>query len=240
MRFLNITQIFLAHSLLLLAANVSFAADLNTRVNSLGGNKELIRKAKALDPDNKMRVVQRRAVDRTLRLEFGVNYGLVSGGDPYLNSQTVGGLLDFHINPHWSVGARHYEHYNELTPEGRRVFDDAKAMSASGDPYVKPAVDYPLSSTLAVVSLYPFYGKLNLFDMGVAQFDVYVLGGYGQMKLESGSAPTWSAGGGIGLWMSQHFSSRLETRYQAYEDKIYTGSRDMNIVVTTFSIGFLL
>jgi outer membrane beta-barrel protein len=221
--------------------NTVQAQTMMNKLNSLGGDKDLIRKARALDPDNKVRIVQNRTVSRTWRLELGINYGMVAGGDPYLITQNFGGNLDLHINPMWSVGARYYNHYNELSSEGQRVFNDRKNLANSGNAYDRlPAVDFPIHSELGVLSFYPIYGKLNLFDYAVAQFDVYVLGGYGQMKLKSGSSPTWTAGGGIGVWLSQHFASRLEVRYQNYQDQIYSGVRDENQIITNFTIGFLL
>src|SRR5690606_17898815 len=122
-------------------------------------------------------------------------------------------------------------HYNELTAEGKRVFNEARDSAAVRDPYNHPAIDYPMSSTMGVISFYPLYGKLNLFDLTTAQFDVYVLGGYGETKLESGGAPTWTAGGGVGLWLSQHFASRFELRYQNYQDQIWSGPRDVDLVI---------
>lgn len=213
---------------------------LDSKLNSLGGNKELLKKAQAMEPRNRFRVVQKRAVDRTWRLEVGANYGFYAGGDPYVDTSSYGGFFDLHINPKWSVGARHYENRNSLSSEGKRVFDEAEKNGSSASNYIRPDIDYPLSSTMGVVSFYPIYGKLNLFDTAVSQFDLYVLGGAGQVKLSSGSAPTWTAGGGVGLWLTQHFSARAEVRYQAYQDQIYTGSRDVNLVVSTVSVGFLL
>lgn len=217
----------------------SFAA-MAADINDLGGNKDLIRRARTLDPDNKIRVVQNRTVDRRWRVELGLNYGLIAGGDPYVNTQNLGGSLDLHINPMWSVGARYYEHYNELTSEGHRIYDAAKNNAEMGQPYQKTDIDYPLNSTLGVLSFYPVYGKLNFFDMGLAQFDLYVLGGYGQVHTESGTSPTWTAGGGAGVWISQHFTTRLEVRYQNYEDHISSGRRDLDMVVTNLSFGILL
>ena len=238
-----------AITILIYAGTIAQAQDLNKKIDNLGGNKDILKRAKALDPDNKIRVVQNRTVDRNWRLELGVNYGLIAGGDPYLSTQNIGGNLDLHINPLWSIGARYCDFYNELTSEGKRVYNDAQNRNNFGNPYVKPAVDYPMNSMLGVVSFYPVYGKLNMFDLGVAQFDIYVLGGYGQAQFrsedgdgawQSGSSPSWTAGGGVGLWLSQHFSSRLEVRYQAYQDKIYSGARDVDFIISTFSIGFIL
>ena len=124
-----------------------------------------------------------------------------------------------------------------LTAEGRRIFDNFESNPATSK---TQAVDYPLSSTLAVASFYPLYGKINWFDKATTQFDFYVLAGAGQMELESGPTPTWTAGGGIGMWLAKNFSSRLEVRYQSYEDEIYTGTRPQGMVVSAFSIGILL
>jgi outer membrane immunogenic protein len=217
------------------------AADYTQRLEGLGGNKSLIKKARSLDPNNKVRIVQNRSVDRNWRLELGVNYGMNAGGDPYITTQNLGGSLDLHINPKWSVGMRYISHYNELTAEGKRVFDEAKNQEAIDGRFRKTAVEYPLESTLGVINFYPIYGKMNMFDFGVAQFDMYLLAGAGTVQLESsGAVPSWTAGGGVGLWLSQHFTSRLEVRYQNYQDELYTGKRDLDLVVTTFSIGLLL
>jgi outer membrane beta-barrel protein len=225
----------------ILACSSHTFANTKERIDSLGGNKDLMKRARALDAKNKIQIVQKRAVDRNMRLEVGFSYGMFSGGgDPYLNTSAMGASADLHITPRFSVGARYHDHRNELNNEGRRVFEQAQRNSMFDSNFVRPAVDFPDSTTLGVVSFYPFYGKMNMMDMGVTQFDVYVLGGYGQMKLASGSSGTWTAGGGIGLWLAQHFSSRLEVRYQGFQDQIYSGTRDQGVVVSTFSIGFIL
>ena len=210
-------------------------------IKGLGGNESLMRKARALDARNRKRVVQKRAVDRYNRLELSVGYGLFSGGDPYVSTSALGVTSDFHITPRWSLGVRYYDHRNELSSEGKRVFDEFdQAQRAGLITGSAPDVDYPDSTTLGVISFYPLYGKMNLFDQGVAQFDFYLLAGAGQMQLSSGSTETYTAGGGLGLWMSQHIASRLEVRYQNYQDEIFSGPRDQDVVVTSFSLGFLL
>jgi outer membrane beta-barrel protein len=225
---------------LLTAATAAFADSVDDSIDSLGGNRELIKRARAMDPNNEVEVVQNRTVDRNMRLELGVNYGLVAGGDPYLNTQDLGANLDFHITPHWSIGARYASYFNSLNAEGNRVLSDAASNQSNDNPYQVPAVDYIKSSTLGVVSFYPFYGKMNLFDLSVVQFDVYVLGGYGQVSLANGTSPSWTGGGGVGLWLSQHISTRFEIRYQNYHDTIYTGPRNIDAVIMTAGIGFLL
>ena len=209
-------------------------------LDSLGSNKGIAERAKAIDADNRIRVVQNRTVDRTMRFEFGVNYGTVAGGDSYINTNQLGFMADFHIVPMISIGVRHFSAYNSLSSEGKRVFDNASTQQAAGNDYIRPAVDYPVQSNLATVTLYPLYGKLNFFNVGISQFDVYVLGGYGQMQTQSHSSPTYMGGGGVGIWWSQHFSSRIEARYQGYQDKIYSGTRDQGTTSFSVGIGFMI
>lgn len=236
------TRLILVTVMTLIMSSLAFAEDYERSMDNLGGNRDLIRRARAMDPNNKVQVVQNRTVDRHMRLEVGLNGGLVAGGDPYLSSQDVGGAVDFHFTPRWSVGARYNMFFNKLNSEGDRVYTDAAARNANGQTYLKPDTVYPLSSTLGVVSFYPFYGKMNLFDMGVAQFDFYILGGGGMVQLSNGSSSSYTGGAGVGVWFTQHITGHLEARYQNYHDSIInnTVSRSIDAFLMTVGIGFLL
>ncbi|MCB0412452.1 MAG: outer membrane beta-barrel domain-containing protein [Bdellovibrionales bacterium] len=226
---------------LLVFTSTAFAADdVLGDLDSLGGNKDLVRKARDLDPNNKVRIVQNRLVDRNMRLELGLNYGTVAGGDPYVSTDNVGGRIDFHFTPRFSMGVMYYQSSNDLSSEGQRVYNNAVAAQSSGKEYNYPDSDYAKETTMGVINFYPLYGKLNMFNTGIAQFDVYLLGGYGQVQLRSGAADTYTMGGGVGMWINQHFSARLEARYQAYEDTIASGTRPLDLTVLTAGIGFLL
>lgn len=231
--------------LLSLIAFNAWGDDLTSKMNALGANKDLMKKAKAIDPHNRVRVVQNRDVDRNFRIEVGLNYGMAEGGDPYVNTSVLGGQVDFHITPRWSIGGRYYNSQNSLTKEGEQVFADAEARHQSGDTnFRRPGVDYAKDTWLAVLNWYPIYGKMNLFDAGISQFDIYFLGGAGQVSLGSGQTGIYTAGGGVGVWFTQHFASRLEARWQGYSDKVYDGSgyqsRDINQTVLTATVSFLL
>jgi outer membrane beta-barrel protein len=216
------------------------ATDLNSEMDTLGGNTDLINKVRSIDPKNRVRIVQNRAVDRTMRLELGVNYGAAEGGDPYVNTNNLGASADFHFNPNWSLGARYYNSSNTLNNEGKRVYAEA-AAAGPDSPKQFPSVDYASDTWLGVVNWYPTYGKLNFFDRGIAQFDLYLLAGAGKVLLSSGSSDTWTAGGGVGIWLSQYFSTRLEARYQSYQDQPRGyEKRDIDLTVLQASIGLLL
>jgi outer membrane immunogenic protein len=226
-----------------LSASLSKAADIDLTkdFDSLGGNEAILERAKALDPKNRVRIVQNRIVDRENRLELGMNYGGVAGGQSYLNTSNYGAQADFHLTPRWSVGARYYSYLNSLTNEGERVFADAQQELANGGDYDDvPSIDYPKESVLGVINWYPMYGKLNFLDLAVTQFDLFLLAGGGSMHLSSGWTETYTAGGGMGFWWTQHLSTRLEARWQTYADQSYRGSERYNLTVATITMGFLL
>jgi outer membrane immunogenic protein len=218
------------------AKKINFAKDVDT----LGGNEALVDMAETLKPETKSRIVQDRIIDRHNRIELGVNYGGVAGGTTYLQTQNLGINLDYHITPRWSIGARYYDFNNKLTPEGQRVYDDARANYQANNRAMIVDIDTPLNAKMAVVNWFPVYGKLNLFDAAVAQFDMYVLAGGGQISLESGDTSILTAGGGVGLWMTKHLTARAEVRYQRYTDQITSGPRNVSAMVGTLGLGWIL
>lgn len=217
--------------------NIDFAKD----VDGLGGNDELMDMAEKLHPETKSRIVQERIVDRHNRLEVGVTYGGILGGTTYLQTQNLGASLEFHFTPRFSIGARYYNYSNSLSPEGSRAFANYREASAIPGVYASaPDIDSPRNSKLAVMSWYPIYGKINFFDAAIAQFDIYLIGGGGQIELESGNATLLTAGTGFGLWMTKHLTARAEIRYQNYTDQIHTGPRNISAMAATLGLGWML
>ncbi len=233
-------------TVVVLFASVEFSAmakskSTSSSLNSLGTNENILYKAQPSVPANTYRVVQRRVIDREWRNEFALSGSFVNGGDSYYQTQNVGLHYDLHFNHRWSIGARYLNSYNNLTPEGRRVFETSESQIGSGNSnYYAPDVDYPLSTTMAQISFYPVYGKVSWFESTVSYFDFYLLLGGGQVKLDSGTSGMFTAGGGMGMWWTQHLTSRLELRYQSYNDQIYTGPRKIENLVGSFAFGVML
>lgn len=238
----------LSVSALVLAATHAFAGTVSNELDSLGSNSQSIERASRLESRTRLGIVQGRAVNRRWRIEAGASYGPAAFGDSYLNSQQAAANLDLHINPKFSIGLRYAKAFNQLTAEGRSRFDQARIDQATGTVFTRPQISYAEEQAMGVIDWYMTYGKINLFDIQTVQFDIYSLAGYGQIKVAtdlngrnlSEWTNTWTAGAGIGFWLSQHFSLRSELRYQGYSDKLYTGSRDINLVVGTIGLGVLL
>lgn len=218
------------------AISVSVSDDVDT----LGGNEDLMKMAQSLKSRTRTRIVQERIVDRRNRLEVGLVLGSVLGGDSYLKTQSTGVNVHWHFTPRWSLGIQYNDFSNQLTPEGRRVFDlYRRTREAGGTPASAVDVDFPFSSTLALVNWYPIYGKTSFLDLGITQFDIYLLAGAGQVQLSTGPTGTYAAGFGVGAWLTRHLTLRGEVRYQAYQDQPVTGPRNLDTGHATFSMGWI-
>jgi outer membrane immunogenic protein len=230
------SKILVSGALLLGLSSQALGRELLKDFDTLGGNDVLLEKAKALNPDASIRVVQDRVVSRRKRVEVSPEYSNVLGGDSYNMTHNVGFNAHYHFTPQWSLGAKYNYSFNQLRPEGKFLIEDG---AGAGQPII-PDIDFPKSQALALLNWYPVYGKMNLYDLGVAHFDVYAIVGGGQIELKSGPTATYTAGGGVGLWISQHLSTRFEMRYQTYRANRYTGPVDMHTTVAGIQVGYLL
>lgn len=211
--------------------------------DGLGGNQALLEKARALNPEIATSIVQPREVQRRMRFEFAPEFSGAFGGDTYSRAHSLGLNAQFHINPRWSVGVKYNHSFNRLTAEGQNLVDRALEdyQANPSDPSARlPNLDYPLNETLALVNWYPFYGKLNLLDKAVAQFDVYAVLGGGSVTLRSGTSDTFTGGMGIAFWMRKNLSTRFEVRYQRYQAQYDSGPQDLDVAVGGLQVGWLL
>ncbi len=226
------------HNILTLILVLGFAApaaaDVMEDFDGLGDNKELFDKAKALHPEMEVTVVQKRNVERRNRLETAFEAASYLGGDSYADTYGYGINLHYHITPRWSVGAKYTYFTNELSKEGSYLINDPTGVGSQ-----VPSIDYPKSNIMGLLNFYPFYGKMNIFG-NITHFDIYGFLGGGTITLESGGTPVYTAGGGIGLWWSQHLTTRAEARYQTYEAQRYTGAADIENTVISLQVGYLL
>ena len=226
-----------------LLASYGAQAQVSRELESLG-DKQTAKRAARLESRTRVGIVQNRTVSRDWRPELGAYWGPVAFGDSYVNTHNVGARLDLHVNPHFSLGVQYSKAFNEMTSEGRNVFNQARTT----DNFTVPQISYPEETYMGLLNWYMFYGKINFFDVRVIQFDIYSLAGYGQTKVtsdygtksETMMANTWTAGLGIGFWIAQHLTSRVEVKYQNYSDKVYSGTRDLNLMVASVGLGVLL
>ncbi len=221
---------------ILLSAPTVFAADLMEDFDKLGGNDVLLEKAQALNPEAQIRIVQDRVVQRRNRFELAPEFSSVLGGDAYNRTSNLGINAHFHITPQWSLGLKYSYAFNQLRPEGENLLTDVSIDEKARI----PDIDFPKQQAMLLVNWYPIYGKMNLYEMGVVHFDIYAIAGAGQVELKSGMTTSYTGGAGIGLWVSQHLSTRFELRYEGYTAKRFNGDANMNTTVAGIQVGYML
>lgn len=231
---------------LFIFASLVHAADsdssLKKEFQTLGDNKDVIERVKKMDSQQKVRIVQNRLVNRNNRIELAADFGALFGADSYVKTSNLGAQLQYHLNPNWSFGVEYHKSYNDLSAEGKRMYDRSYACQQNGSGCQErfPGVDFPLETKMATISFYPIYGKLNLFDSSIAQFDIYTLLGYGQKTLNSGDTDVFAAGLGVGVWLNNYITSRLEFRYENYKDLLDIQPRSQNAFTAIASVGVLV
>lgn len=219
-------------------------AQVEAEFDNLGGNQIILDKAKELNPDTNIEVVQDRMVNRRKRFEISTEYsGSMGGDDTYTRTQSAGLNVNFHLNNRWALGVKYNYSFNKLTAEGDAMVDAAYADYLA-NPYSPdqkfPEINYQKSETLALLNWYPVYGKMNLFESKIVQFDVYGLLGAGQVELKTGFTPTYTAGGGMGFWLTPKVTARVELRYQKYTVDYSTGPKSLDIAIASAQVGWLL
>ncbi len=234
-QFILITQLV---STIAYAETKSLQNDFKT----LGDNAEVVERVQKLDSRQKVRVVQNRMMDRTNRLEAAVNAGLLSGGDSYVQTKNLGLMLQYHLTPRWSFGISYEKNYNKLTDEGTKQYELAYQCQKddSSCRQLFPAVDFPMDTKMVSVSFYPIYGKLNLFDSKIAQFDIFTSLAYGQKALASGVSNVFAGSVGVGIWLNTFLTARLEGRFENYTDLLKTEKRMQNAMSVIASLGIML
>lgn len=211
--------------------------------DGLGGNGVLLEKAQALNPEVRTSVVQNRMVDRSYRFELAGGYENTFGGDTYVRTGTFTVNGQFHFSNYFSLGAKYGSSFNKLTNEGNNIVDKAAADHAANPATSTspvPDIDYPKDFAMGYVNIYPLYGKISWLGKGISHFDVYGQLGYGNINLKSGGTSAMSGGMGVGIWGTQHLTTRLELIYTSYKAKYLTeGDIQMGITSASVQVGWL-
>lgn len=211
--------------------------------DALGGNRSLLKRVQALNPEISGEVVQNRFVKRERRFEIAPEWSLALGGDTYVRTQSLGLNGYYHVTPQFSVSLKYQHAFNRLTPEGHAMVQSAYAeyqQNPAAPEGLMPEVNPTLSHQLLAFQWYPVYGKVSWLGKSVTQFDVYLNAGFGSVELLKGRSVSQQLGGGIGLWLSPRMSLRGELFWQGYEAQYMTGLRDMNLTQLSLQMGWLL
>ena len=236
-------------SFLIYSSNIH--ADILEDFDSLGRNKVLLEKAKALEPNKKIEIIQDRIINRKNRHEFYPGYEMVqAGGSPYFHSQMISMNYMYHISPYWSVGLNYGYAFNQLSTEGQNVIDYGKRKqnelleedpnsTDKADPFI-PEMNWLKQSVMAQVDWYPIYGKFKLLNTAIVHFDIYTTLGVGKIELKNNDSNLYQFGLGMGFWWSQNLTSRLEAKYSSYVSEFFSSENRENIGSFAVYMGYML
>ena len=219
-------------------------ADILDKIQSLGGNDVLYEKARILTPEKNITIVHKRLINRSFKNELNFEANNIVGGDVFLQTILFGLNYQFHISPYWSVGIKGYIAFNDLSSEGNDFVNHAINLRYNFNqlkPLV-PDIDYMRYSSYLISNWYPIYGKLNLYDIGIGHYDIYILSGIGRVWLRRGGAIGFIAGGGFAFWISDNISTRIEVKYETYKAQRLSINSEQRLHLTSISlsVGYIL
>lgn len=209
--------------------------------DELGGNKILYERLKKLGKGKqKIKIVQKRAVNRKGRHEvsFRMETSLIGA---YVKTFKWGGGYSYHINPYFSLSLRGEKSVNTLTKEGEYVLDEGEKVwrESVEDIGFIPDMSWERHSLGVYGSWYFIYGKMNVFERFVAQFDMYTILGGGMTYLRREKTPFGSLGIGTAVWISKKMSSRLELFYRSFTSDTLIKKRRVYKPYISWSMGYL-
>jgi outer membrane beta-barrel protein len=186
-------------------------------------------------PADRIKAVPRKGLLKRHRLEL-TPAAAVSVNDPYYLHANVGGSAVYYPRDSFGVGVGAEYFYAHV---GYASLTDVRRALTSVPPQFTPP------SLLLHVDLYwvPLYGKVSLYDSGIAQFDVYGSVGAGMAKAFSGNSALE-----VNIGIGQHYvvapwlSLRLELRDHLFIDTFVsnnqTGSSVQNYMLLSLGMSF--
>jgi outer membrane beta-barrel protein len=186
-------------------------------------------------PTDRTKAVPRKELLKRHRLELTPT-AAVSVNDPYYLHANVGGSAVYYPRDSFGVGVGADYFYAHV---GYASLIDVRRVLTSVPPQFTPP------SLLLHVDLYwvPLYGKVSLYDRGIAQFEIYGSIGAGMAKAFSGNSSVE-----VNIGIGQHYvvapwlSLRLELRDHLFIDTFVsnnqTGSSVQNYMLLSLGMSF--
>lgn len=155
-------------------------------------------------------VVQNRTYKKAGRFQIGLLAGKTFG-DPFLDISTFGGSFGYHFSEYIGVNVTYMKQIVQSS-DALKTFEATRNATSNTN---KPS--YYLGAELTASLL---YGKLSVVGKKIIYYDMYLAGGGGVTKTESGTDPTYVAGLGQRFFVTNNISFRTDYRYMGYKETI--------------------
>jgi outer membrane beta-barrel protein len=160
--------------------------------------------------ETELGVVQNRKYTTAKKVELGLLFGTLST-DPFLSVHHLGGTLGYHFSPYTSI---HFTSWKSFVTAS----DALKTFEAETTASVN--TNKPLAYYGTEVKQNFLYGKASIFGKMIIYVDLFVLGGVGLTKTESGSYFTPTLGLGQKIYLNERMSINLDYRIMRYNETI--------------------
>lgn len=216
--------------LLLLVISVSSFAEVDL-TKKLDGLRVPDDKVSPMISEDKLHIVNTRYSSLVNRHEISLSGANNLTSVSHIDNTAVSGLYRYHINSRFSLGLRHNEYYNELTPAGEKLYKEEKIL---------PDTDFALKSTSAFFGVNTFYGKMRLTQNTIVYFDQYVNIGYGDIELaRNGNQKLLNLDLGFVFWGGKHVSSRIGLNNEFYTQRKVDGLTNVHNMMGYIEFGYL-
>jgi outer membrane beta-barrel protein len=155
-------------------------------------------------------VVQNRTFKKEKRFQIGLLIGKTFG-DPFLDITSVGFSTNYYFNEIFGI---HLIFLKQIASSSNalKTFEETRNATAN--------TNKPFSLIGAEVSASLLYGKLSVVGKKIIYYDLYLDGGVGSTKTESGSYPSIILGLGQRFFISNHYALRIDYHFLGYQETI--------------------
>jgi outer membrane beta-barrel protein len=179
----------------------------------------------------KLYSIQSRATSLKGRIEILAGAAQNYTGNGFLQTQQVGGELQYHLNDEWSVGLGYSQVFNTFKSDADRLLQEQGVL---------PDVDYAKTRMEAKIQYNLFYGKFRFSQESVMYFDQYWAGGYAQNKLGSGDSNGPMGDVGFAFWVKSWGSIHLGLKDYYYTEKAALSKGAHHNIHGYMQVGYLL
>lgn len=200
--------------LLLMMQNFAFAQSTQAPGSSSEGDEvdleKITQKYWAEGKETELGVVQNRKYTTAKKVEIALLFGTLST-DPFLSVHHLGGSLGYHFSPYTSI---HFTSWKSFvnSSDALKTFEAETTASVNTN---KPIAYYGTE-----VKQNFLYGKASIFGKMIIYVDLFVLGGVGITKTESGNYFTPTLGLGQKIYLNERMSINLDYRIMRYNETI--------------------
>jgi outer membrane beta-barrel protein len=163
----------------------------------------------ATGDESEMGVVQNRLYSKSHKFQFGLGTGTAIS-DPFLSLRPLAAFAGYNFNEFVGVNFNYMKVYSKASNALIKLREGLKEANT--------VIPYRFMGGEVTGSL--LYGKLSLLGQKIIYYDLYLTGGAGQMKVETGNPFALTMGLGQRFYINRWFSLKADYKAIRYVETI--------------------